>query len=212
MTNTSESRMEKAQEIIDAIWCESISDFSKLIGSEEDANLLLDEEQGRSVLSECCRTNLASFVDHLLLMNANAKAVDVSGNTALHIAAYCSDFKIIEKLIGRTPKSVDVPNAIGQTPLMLAAKRCAPDVVGLLIDSGADLNAVDLHGNTALHWSLTERHSLNDFLLTFEKLYRGASDLDLVNADGNSVLDYLKIAKTRWNEYDFPALGDRTFH
>jgi len=41
----------------------------------------------------------------------------------------------------------------GTTPLILAARLAIEGVVENLIQAGADINAADEHGKTALHWA-----------------------------------------------------------
>ncbi len=51
---------------------------------------------------------------------------------------------------------VNTADALGQTPLMLAAAFGTPDAVRFLLDAGADVNARSKSGVTALHWGATE--------------------------------------------------------
>lgn len=55
----------------------------------------------------------------------------------------------------------DVNAAEGEyanTPLMKAAQLGHEQMAGLLIRSGATLDAADAHGETALHWAVLSRH------------------------------------------------------
>ena len=44
----------------------------------------------------------------------------------------------------------DIPDAYGRTPLMMAARGKLPSMVNLLVKYGADIEARDVHGNTAM--------------------------------------------------------------
>lgn len=46
-------------------------------------------------------------------------------------------------------------NAVGTTPIMFAAAKGQPENVQLFIDAGADVNATEQDGSTALMWILT---------------------------------------------------------
>ncbi len=57
----------------------------------------------------------------------------------------------------KTPKSsANVADDRGITPLMYAAEIGSPDAMRLLIDSGADVNAQNAFGSTALMWSVSD--------------------------------------------------------
>eukprot|EP01043_Picozoa_sp_COSAG02_P030315 COSAG02_NODE_1929_length_10336_cov_69.703819_3_plen_795_part_00 len=47
---------------------------------------------------------------------------------------------------------IDIRNGVGQTGLMGAVRGGHPDLVGYLVRKGADVNATDNSGETALHW------------------------------------------------------------
>ena len=66
----------------------------------------------------------------------------------------------------------------GWTPLHLAAQRNSVYVADLLVVRGADVNATDIRGNTALHYA-----ALNGFLAFTEVLLNGADE----ETDGDGV-------------------------
>ncbi len=72
------------------------------------------------------------------------------GNTPLHIAAKNGFNQVLEALLAKYTNA-DVRNISRQTPLMLAAWGRHPQTVTLLIKHGADVNARDRYGCTALH-------------------------------------------------------------
>jgi len=57
-----------------------------------------------------------------------------------------------------TPVSTEIRNSRGWTPLMMAAFRGRDDIAALLIKHKADVNALDLGGNSALHWAAFGGH------------------------------------------------------
>lgn len=69
---------------------------------------------------------------------------------SLHEASYLGNIKAIEKhiLAGSDP---DAKDAIGNTPLMIAAIFGHTKAAGMLIEAGADLNITNSEGSTALH-------------------------------------------------------------
>jgi ankyrin repeat protein len=107
------------------------------------------------------------IIDRLLTKGAKINAQDNFGNTALFDAITnrrANSFKTSKLLVDRGAK-VNIANTIGQTPLMLAAslpdevnnnpkqsqtiQKIRSDLIQLLIDNGADINAKDKNGKTA---------------------------------------------------------------
>ncbi|XP_028404349.1 NF-kappa-B inhibitor epsilon-like isoform X2 [Dendronephthya gigantea] len=79
---------------------------------------------------------------------------DDDGDTPLHIAIVHENQRLIEKLIGLISLSkmtVNTPNNLSQTALHLAVLTKQPLVVQQLMNAGADANAQDRNGQTAIH-------------------------------------------------------------
>src|SRR5690349_5727706 len=75
----------------------------------------------------------------------------------------------------------DVKDRRGITPLMYAAAVGSIDAMRLLIDAGADVNARNDVGSTALMWSATE-------LAKVELLLNHGADINAISEHGRSVL------------------------
>lgn len=77
----------------------------------------------------------------------------INGSTLLHTAAFFGHYNLVRRILntldldGR-PLEVDIRDYKCATALH-RARSC--DVIKLLVDSGADVNAVDQEGNTPLH-------------------------------------------------------------
>lgn len=100
-------------------------------------------------------------VRFLLQSGASADAADSDG-TALIVAASSGVAQLVEEVLKHRP-NVNARNQLGKTAIFVAAEHFAwskdhdinyPDVIRLLAQSGADLNAQDKDGNTALHVAL----------------------------------------------------------
>ncbi len=65
-------------------------------------------------------------------------------------AVYCGEYKMIYHYLKEHPEAATTPNQEGYLPLAFVRD---PDMLQLLIDAGADVNAVDQYGNTALHYA-----------------------------------------------------------
>jgi ankyrin repeat protein len=86
---------------------------------------------------------------------------DVTGQTALHWAAYLQDIAAVRKLL-RYKADVSARELAGWTPLHLGAMNCGGSMmVHILLEAGSDPNAETVHGHTPLHeavqWAAKEK-------------------------------------------------------
>lgn len=88
------------------------------------------------------------FVEKLLAKNANPNAQNTNKDTALSLAILTKHIAIATKLIPVTDLKLADKN--GNTPLHQAAYLGLDEIVKLLIEKGADLNATNNAGKTAL--------------------------------------------------------------
>jgi ankyrin repeat protein len=78
--------------------------------------------------------------------NAHAKQ---KGHTPLSAAVVAQEFQLVEALAKDARCRLDLPNGLGQTPLVLAIPT-SPKIVDLLLAAGAEVNAPGTDGETAL--------------------------------------------------------------
>lgn len=122
-------------------------------------------------------------------MNAATSA----GVTALHKAASKDKVRSIELLIG-IGATVDARDKAGVTPLMMAAREqsgnesCA--VLLALLQHGAIAQALDVNGNSPLHWAAFSTPSLvlraYAFVCKARLLLEWGADETAVGADGRT--------------------------
>lgn len=94
-----------------------------------------------------------------LLEEAGANIADSSAEDQLFYAATTGDVKQVQLLLDKDVK-VDVTDPIdNSTALIMAAEKGHEKVVMLLLDNGADINAANNFGGTALHGALSDRHT-----------------------------------------------------
>ncbi|RUS75722.1 hypothetical protein EGW08_016504, partial [Elysia chlorotica] len=89
-----------------------------------------------------------------------ALQADDDGDLPLHIAVVHENMRMVDKLISLmriAGKNVDKFNKQQQTPLHLAIKLDFTEAVELLLKSGADVNAVDCSGSSAIHMAVQNR-------------------------------------------------------
>ena len=91
----------------------------------------------------------------------------------------------IKALIEAHPELANAGDDRSCTPLHFAVNRGDPELVGFLLDSGAEMNARDADGDTPLHWaSIYGKPGIADLLIS-----RGA-DIMAVNNNSESLIDY----------------------
>ncbi|EPY77258.1 ankyrin repeat domain 28-like protein [Camelus ferus] len=111
-------------------------------------DLDIRDEKGRTAL------DLAAFKGHTecveALINQGA-SIFVKDNVTRRTPLHASE-------IADNPEAVDVKDAKGQTPLMLAVAYGHIDAVSLLLEKEANVDAVDIMGCTALHRGIMTGH------------------------------------------------------
>jgi hypothetical protein len=84
------------------------------------------------------------------------------------------------------------------TALHIAALKGHPYVAAVLLAAGADVNAVDSNGNTALHLVVTNNGYSHGPLLVLKALLSKGADTRLVNRAGSTALSRAKLLKSQW--------------
>jgi ankyrin repeat protein len=89
-------------------------------------------------------------------MDVVSLLIERGGRHHVFSAIATGDLDVIRTFVEQQPESLDhrLPARYnGQTPLHFAITRNRPDILGLLIDMGADLDAPDANGQTALEYA-----------------------------------------------------------
>lgn len=100
-----------------------------------------------------------------LLLRAGAKPdIGSDGTSPVHVAAERNRIDVLPILLqhGLPP---DAPDAHGYTPLLRAVSSRAFDALSWLYDRGANVNAADTNGNTALHLLMAQPDDRAHFML-----------------------------------------------
>ncbi len=96
-------------------------------------------------------------------------------------AVKTGDLKRVHKLIEEDPDVVHARTQDWGTPLHVAIQAGHYDIVELLIEKGADVNAKNVHGNTPLHTAVSARQTTMIELFLRKKVEGLNVDLDIKN-------------------------------
>lgn len=90
-------------------------------------------------------THQASMVDALLRGGADPAALDRNGQTAVHLCCEYDQHECLSVLLSRSSSTcLEIRNYEGLSPLHLAVLRGHRGLARMLLDAGADINAMDI--------------------------------------------------------------------
>ena len=142
-------------DVADAIMRGDLAAARVLVQKGADVNAA--QRDGATALHWAVYRDSLDAVD--LLLRAGAKAAaNREGITPLAMAALYGHAPLVDRLLkaGADAKSLG-PN--GETMVMFAARNGNPEVIRLLVEAGANVNAREpLRGTTALMWAIEQRH------------------------------------------------------
>uniref|UniRef100_A0A672IXN3 Neurogenic locus notch homolog protein 2-like n=1 Tax=Salarias fasciatus TaxID=181472 RepID=A0A672IXN3_SALFA len=138
----------------------------------QGASLMAQTDRtGETALHLAARYARADAAKRLLDAGADPNAHDNMGRTPLHAAVAADAQGVFQILIRNRATELDARMNDGTTPLILAARLAVEGMVEELIHCHADINAVDDHGKSALHWAA----AVNNVEATLGLLKNGAN-------------------------------------
>jgi ankyrin repeat protein len=132
----------------------------------EGINVNAQDSYGGTALRNAIVNSNVSAVLCLLNNGANPNIVDSFGVSGLAYSVLSNDAVITKKVLKETTK-VNTIDVIGMSPLMWAVynESDRPEIIELLLDRGADINAKSKDGSTALLWAMKKGNTATVALL-----------------------------------------------
>jgi ankyrin repeat protein len=157
------------------------------------------DEQGASALLRACGAGHRDVAACLLDAGADATLAASSGVTPLAAAVAARRDALVGLLLERKV-AIDqrLPNET--TALMVAAAMGYPEIAEALLDAGADVNAVDVGGRSALHAAAQFGFEHNDSLRArrlFDGLLKHGAEINQADSEGKTPLLLLLGAQLR---------------
>lgn len=95
------------------------------------------------------------FLRKCRIKNENYR--DRNNNSSLHISVNNNSIEMVKYFLDKKIKNLNTKNNKGQTALHLAYIKGNEEIIDLLLQKGANINAVDLKGNKPFDLNSTER-------------------------------------------------------
>ena len=157
---------------------------------DNKANINYTDENGFTPLNIAIESGDMELTKFLITNGANVNSLMQDGVSLIGYAIAQNNMDLLQILI---ENGANVNNTNGDswadTPLMTASRLGLDNVVRILLTRNADINAVDMNGNTALHTA-----ALNSQLSVVKLLLEKNPNLDIQNKVGNTALHLAVIS------------------
>ena len=157
---------------------------------DNKANINDTDENGFTPLNITIESGDMELTKFLITNGANVNSLMQDGVSLIGYAIAQNNMDLLQMLI---ENGANVNNTNGDswadTPLKTASRLGLDNVVRILLTRNADINAVDMNGNTALHTA-----ALNSQLSVVKLLLEKNPNLDIQNKVGNTALHLAVIS------------------
>lgn len=169
-----DEKSKKHNLLMDAILQSNI-DFATLL-IQKGANVSFADEEGVTVTTQAAYQGHVSVVKALVEKGADFTVANKEGINAL-IAAASEGFQEIVALLLATGKAdLNSKDKDGTNALMAAAVRGHKEVVAQLLEKGAEVNAQNTDGHTALMFAYNGKNQVETLLDKYGEYMKEASD------------------------------------
>ena len=157
---------------------------------ENGANINYTDENGFNPLNIAIESGDMELTKFLITNGANVNSLMQDGVSLIGYAIAQNNMDLLQILI-ENGANVNYTNgdSWADTPLKTASRLGLDNVVRILLTRNADINAVDINGNTALHTA-----ALNSQLSVVKLLLEKNPNLDIQNKVGNTALHLAVIS------------------
>ena len=163
-------------------------EVERLLNEDFDINYKVPDSN-RTALHFAASSGLDAMVYKLIRLGADINARDFNLQTPLHEASVKGHKKVVEILVNEDA-AIDAQDSDLQTPLfhplfhwLSQTSRTSQadhmDIIKLLVDKGADINAKDRYGNVPLHFAINNECSKEKV----ELLLKLGGDISALNHD-----------------------------
>jgi ankyrin repeat protein len=182
----STSHATPTEELFTAVSIDNLRDTRRLLQNHLVDPKVVDEHVD-TVLIVAIRNDASKIIDYLLAdQTTDVETTNVSNETPLMIAAYRKRKDVVEKLLARDAEV----NRVGWTALHYAASVNARDVVALLLDNAAYIDAESPNKTTPL--MMAARGGFDDLC---HQLIDAGADPTVVNERDLTASDFAKRAE-----------------
>lgn len=113
-----------------------------------------------------------------------------SGRHWQNVDEILAEMADLPEFMGLPRPGINTPGGFGNRPLKVAAVRGDVRAIDLLVRAGAEINARNEDGYTALHHAVSQRH-----LPAVQRLVELGASVDAVTDDGSTPLQKAEIHK-----------------
>ncbi len=132
--------------VADAAYAGDLGEVKSLVNARADLDQ--PQESGWTAVMWAAAKGRYDIAEYLLANGANPNKADAKGTTALHLASNQATSQVeIVRLLLAHKAAVNAKDQDGNTPLLLAQN---PAIIEALVGAGADVNAANKEGLTAL--------------------------------------------------------------
>jgi methionyl-tRNA formyltransferase len=115
-------------------------------------------------------------------------------------ACKANNDEFVNELITNCKIDLETRTVEGWTPLIIAAYFGAYEVVELLVNAGANINAINYNGTTVLMYAKNNLLKTNDKRIV-DLLFEHGVNTELIDNYGKNVLDWLKVESEEYYQY-----------